>query len=645
MQELFLLIDSKRHIAVGDARSTLNPQNSKACFSKKNKWCPTDVSAMANIKDVYEFYKNKLGRISYNDAKSVKKGQSIKVYLNAGNTDRQSKDYFTDNACWYHGRIWMANGEYIFKKGSLAKAKDIVAHEFTHGVVEYETSLDDYSGGTPAIINEAYADIFGCFIDGNWLNGEDASVAKCIRNIKDPYISYNPTKVGGKYFVKYNALGEDDDYGGVHANSTIISHIAYKTNKVLGKKSMKVWYNSLCEHTYGEYSDFYTVRINVLNAARDLSCSKKQIKKLNAAFDAANIKKSNCNLKPSYFKKLDRFKIKNESFFSDVVHVTGKVVEADNDSDYSNNKNLESVVVKSKDNTKIAETNKSGEYLFDITESNPVVVKFSKKGYIGEKMYVPNVNSAKQDTYYCDLVELIPNSKKGLGIASGYIKDSVTTKGIENLKIKIRRGINNVYSEPVCEIQSADNGYYETPKLNAGNYCLEIVAQDGGYMSTYFNIKVFGGISMGNQDMVISKSLKKNQMRAVLTWGGKPRDLDANLLYNLSNGGTGHVNYANKTNIQNSVCISKLDVDDRDGYGPETMTIYNDKTGEYTYYVDNYSNEIEMKNGSNAMVKVYFGNSGVPSYTFSLPNKGGKVWTVFKYNSSTGRIRVINDVS
>ena len=134
-------------------------------------------------------------------------------------------------------------------------------------------------------------------------------------------------------------------------------------------------------------------------------------------------------------------------------------------------------------------------------------------------------------------------------------------------------------------------------------------------------------------------------MRAVLTWGGKPRDLDANLLYNLSNGGTGHVNYANKTNIQNSVCISKLDVDDRDGYGPETMTIYNDKTGEYTYYVDNYSNEIEMKNGSNAMVKVYFGNSGVPSYTFSLPNKGGKVWTVFKYNSSTGRIRVINDVS
>lgn len=131
----------------------------------------------------------------------------------------------------------------------------------------------------------------------------------------------------------------------------------------------------------------------------------------------------------------------------------------------------------------------------------------------------------------------------------------------------------------------------------------------------------------------------------VLTWGSKPSDLDAHLLCQLSDGISGHVSYGNKKFSVGNKCISKLDVDDINGYGPETVTIYNGETGDYTYYVHNYSNELEMQKGGMAIVRVYKGDNAFPSYTFSLPSQLGRVWNVFNYNSSTGRIEVINQVS
>lgn len=92
-----------------------------------------------------------------------------------------------------------------------------------------------------------------------------------------------------------------------------------------------------------------------------------------------------------------------------------------------------------------------------------------------------------------------------------------------------------------------------------------------------------------------------------------------------------------------NVCTAKLDVDDMEGYGSETTTIYHDETGDYTFYVDNYSGESRLGNG-NAMVKVYLGNQTVPSYTFTVPAGTGRVWTVFKYNSAVGRLSVVNEL-
>ena len=211
------------------------------------------------------------------------------------------------------------------------------------------------------------------------------------------------------------------------------------------------------------------------------------------------------------------------------------------------------------------------------------------------------------------------------------------------MKICIRKGINNIYTDPVTAIETGQNGYYQTPELEAGNYCLEISSENDRYMSSYFNIKVFGNMSMKNQNMSISASLKDNQMRVVLTWGARPQDLDSHLDYSLSNGKSGHIFYREKESVLNNVCIAKLDVDDVDGYGPETTTIYHDETGDYTFYVDDYVKRNGLGDG-NAMVRVYLGNQTVPSYTFTVPEGKGNIWTVFKYNSAVGRLTVVNEL-
>lgn len=121
----------------------------------------------------------------------------------------------------------------------------------------------------------------------------------------------------------------------------------------------------------------------------------------------------------------------------------------------------------------------------------------------------------------------------------------------------------------------------------------------------------------------VMKSL--DGMRIVLNWGGVPRDLDAHLIYP-----NNHVYYINQKGDN-----AELDVDDRDGYGPETITINKKKFGEsYTYVVQNFSdleNETDRLSKSNARVFVYVGQSLVRTYDVPR-DRMGNVWQVFKLN-------------
>ena len=91
--------------------------------------------------------------------------------------------------------------------------------------------------------------------------------------------------------------------------------------------------------------------------------------------------------------------------------------------------------------------------------------------------------------------------------------------------------------------------------------------------------------------------------------------------------------------------VADLDLDARKSYGPETTTLYNPVTGDYKFYVHNYSGSPDIKS-SGATVKVFTGNNNEPAYTFSVPLTGnGQYWNVFTYNSKTRRITPVNTVS
>ena len=119
-------------------------------------------------------------------------------------------------------------------------------------------------------------------------------------------------------------------------------------------------------------------------------------------------------------------------------------------------------------------------------------------------------------------------------------------------------------------------------------------------------------------------------MRVVLSWGANPADLDGHLLYESS-----HVWYAFKNGPD-----AHLDVDHRDGYGPETITIDNRHTGQrYVYLVHDYSDK--DSHGGNALersqarVMVYVGQTLVRTY-YPDPTRSGNLWTVFVINADGG---------
>jgi tetratricopeptide (TPR) repeat protein len=124
-------------------------------------------------------------------------------------------------------------------------------------------------------------------------------------------------------------------------------------------------------------------------------------------------------------------------------------------------------------------------------------------------------------------------------------------------------------------------------------------------------------------------------LRVVLNWGAMPPDLDSHLMSPGS-----HVSYHSKNGRD-----TKLDVDDTDGFGPETVTVEKKHFGEkYVYAVHSYTDKdapasIRLSQ-SRATVYVYVGQSLIKRY--AVPDQGaGNVWMVFSLDGA-GEFHDIN---
>jgi Zn-dependent metalloprotease len=113
----------------------------------------------------------------------------------------------------------------------FANADDIVGHEWTHGVTQYEAGLVYFMES--GALNESFSDIFGETVDllngagldapaNRWWIGEDiAPPLAGIRNMANPEFFSDPGRMGDPSFVCNDG---SVDNGGVHSNSGVGNH-------------------------------------------------------------------------------------------------------------------------------------------------------------------------------------------------------------------------------------------------------------------------------------------------------------------------------------------------------------------------------------------------------------------------------------
>jgi len=213
------LLDTARNRITYTLNNGTNYSSATQVCNESNPNCTggdtDEINAHVYGGDTYDFYWNNHGRDSIDNA-----GMTIKSYVH------YSFGYC--NAFWDGSR--MTYGDNTGGSGCFIVVDDVVGHEMTHGVTEFESGLIySYQSGA---INESFSDIWGEWIDltngkGNdtpevsWLIGEDTSIG-AIRSMKDPTTFGDPDRMDSPYY--YHGSG---DNGGVHYNSGVGNKAAY----------------------------------------------------------------------------------------------------------------------------------------------------------------------------------------------------------------------------------------------------------------------------------------------------------------------------------------------------------------------------------------------------------------------------------
>ncbi|KAA8620449.1 LasB Zinc metalloprotease elastase [Pyrenophora tritici-repentis] len=158
----------------------------------------------------------------------------------------------------------------------LTDSLDVIAHELSHGFVQFSSPLE-YASQSGAL-NESCADIFGSMVeqwhmhqsvdDADWILGQTlfpvAFTGSALRTFKagkaykdDPIFKTDPQPKHMDDLYK-----GPNDRGGVHINSEIPNHAFYLATKSLGGSSWeragKVWYKTMISGKIEPNCDFKT---------------------------------------------------------------------------------------------------------------------------------------------------------------------------------------------------------------------------------------------------------------------------------------------------------------------------------------------------------------------------------------------------
>ena len=401
------------------------------------------VTAYANIRQVYDYYLNVLGRKGADG-----KGKKIRVVMNY----HEYKDEV--NACHYNTKDYTCIC--LGPNGGVEKCVDILGHEFTHGVNRH--IWDPKKANQSGALNEAYADIMGEFVQHYTLDehGENSDIGANRR--------FNNNYTMDDY--SYEKPNEGNDYGHVHEYSQIISHAAYLIQdkwpyKMSHGMPSALFYRSM-EYlgSKSEFQDCYWALLQAVMKITEKDDPNKMIGAIADAFLETRIMSSRG---------------------SGTRTVTGTITDK-RTGEGAPGVTVEAYPVNSNKCETYTITNSKGEYSLLLKNNSKYTIKISRIDCDSGSVNTQAISSRNCGPFNFNTKRRLYYIKETF-LLSGYVIDPDTKKTIVGATVKIIKGTHTesqvVTMKPEVVLKTDSNGYFFTAALPCGHYDVWAYAPKG----------------------------------------------------------------------------------------------------------------------------------------------------------------------
>ncbi len=263
-------------------------------------------------------------------------------------------------------------------------------------------------------------------------------------------------------------------------------------------------------------------------------------------------------------------------------------------------------------------TDSAGNYSVPTLAPGSYTVDFTATNYLPVTGRSVTITAGNMSTLDARLTSTIGGIK-------GRVSNAVDGRDIQGVTISVHAGNANA---PVLQVVNTDaNGQYSIPNLPPGTYYLDFTKS--GYVPIMAQAVSLPPAQWVTLNKTMTNVILDGQFRVVLMWTdyapGAVKDVDSYIaipdLPASQPIGFHFKNYGEDV---------KLDHDDTDWIGPETITIYNLKSGTYRYYVNNYNvrNDYQALGKSRVIVQLYKGPNLYKTYT--VPPGTGVTYEIFQ---------------